>query len=209
MNVPTTLDVERELKPYGIQASQHLCEQVRTYVSLLLQWNRKISLTTVVDPLEIIRFHFGESLVAASAVPIRDGRLADVGSGAGFPGIPLRMLIPQLDLTLIESNAKKAAFLSEASRALHLDRVLVARGRMKDLDPGTPPFDFITARALGQHGDLLEWSKAHLTGNGKVILWIGDDDAKSLSRNPEWTWRKPVHIPGSKQRFLLIGSQAS
>jgi 16S rRNA (guanine527-N7)-methyltransferase len=204
----TTIDVARVLGPYGIHANPHLCEQVRSYIELLLQWNQKISFTTVAAPLEIVRFHFGESLFAASAVPIRSGRLADVGSGAGFPGIPLRMLVPQLELTLIESNFKKAAFLSEVVRALQLDRVHVVRGRMDALDLGTPPFDFITARALGQHDDLLSWSKSHLAGGGKVVLWIGEDDAESISKNSDWNWQEPVRIPGSKRRCLLIGSQA-
>lgn len=187
-----------------------LIEGIQSYMSLLLQWNRSISLTTITDPEEIVRFHFGESLFAASCVPIRDGRLADVGAGAGFPGLPLKMLIPSLDLLLIESNAKKAAFLAEVARRLGLDRVRVFRSRMEEfgakLGAESPTiFDFITARAFGQFDRLLAWSSAHLSASGRLVLWLGRDDLDSISRGDRWTWAEPVQIPGSKRRFILSG----
>ena len=81
--------IEAALRPYGIAASSELASMIPTYISLLLKWNRTISLTTVTDVDEILRFHFGESLFALTQLSIENGRLADVGSGAGFPGIPL------------------------------------------------------------------------------------------------------------------------
>jgi 16S rRNA (guanine527-N7)-methyltransferase len=194
------------LEPYGITASPDLCASVRRYIALLSQWNSRISLTTVTEPAEILKFHFGESLFAASAVPIRNGRLADVGSGGGFPGLALRLALPDLHVTLIESNAKKATFLSEVARQLKLDRVVVARSRMEDFAAGEEPFDFITARALGRHRELLAWAKRNLAPEGRVILWLGEADSADLSRESGWNWRDPIHIPGSERRFLLIGS---
>jgi 16S rRNA (guanine527-N7)-methyltransferase len=193
------------LRPYGVFADVSFFDQIRTYITLLLKWNATISLTTITDPVEICRLHFGESIFAASAVPMREGRLADVGSGAGFPGLPLRMTSPAINLTLIEANARKAAFLSEVVRALGLKGVDVFRGRMEDHKPDKP-YDWITARALGQHDDLLRWAKGNLTASGKVVLWLGEDDAKRISHTPEWEWRSPILIPGSKRRFLLGGS---
>src|SRR5271155_1161393 len=108
--------IEKALAPYGLRVSPGLSASIRGYIAILLRWNSKISLTTVVEPLEILKFHFGESFFAAAAVPITHSRLADVGSGAGFPGLPLAMLIPQLEVVLIESNLKKATFLSEGIR---------------------------------------------------------------------------------------------
>src|SRR5271156_2910307 len=100
--------IRAALKPYGVAANDLLCEQIRMYIDLLLRWNQKTSLTTVTDPTEILRFHFGESLFAAGCVPIRHGRLADVGSGAGFPAVPIRMVSEGLEVILVESNQKKA-----------------------------------------------------------------------------------------------------
>jgi 16S rRNA (guanine(527)-N(7))-methyltransferase RsmG len=194
--------IQTKLKLYGIEASPELCTSIQRYIALLLQWNKRISLTTVTDPAEIVRFHFGESLFAASAVPIRDGRLADVGSGPGFPGLALRLADPDLSVTLIESNVKKATFLSETARDLKLDHVTVARTRMEDFSFAEPGFDFVTARALGQHDELLAWASK----NGRVILWLGEDDCTTISLKAEWNWRDPIHIPGSKRRFLLVGT---
>lgn len=183
-----------------------LADAIRLYISLLLQWNRSISLTTVTDPEEIVRFHFGESLFAASVYQIRSGRLADVGSGAGFPGLPLKMLSPAINLTLIESNAKKAAFLSEVVRRLQLEDVRVFRGRMEEFG-GKEKFDFVAARALGRFEALLTWSQDRLATAGKLILWVGGDDAKTVSRLPGWTWSVPEKIPQSRRRFVLSGSR--
>ena len=120
------LRIAEILSVYGIATSPALAGAIRTYISMLVRWNSRISLTTVVDPVEILKFHFGESLFAISKVPISFGRLADVGSGAGFPGLPLGIFLPDLEVVLIESNVKKAAFLSEVIRELKADNVTSA-----------------------------------------------------------------------------------
>lgn len=206
MKTLSASEILNALEPYGAAVAPATADKIRAYITLLLKWNRSISLTTVTDPAEIIRFHFGESIFAASALKFTESRLADVGTGAGFPGLPLVLAVPGLDVTLIESNTKKCAFLSEVIRALNLPNVTVFRGRMEEFPPGSANFDFITARALGQFDDLLKWSLTHLVPKGKVVLWLGDDDARKLSRAPGWTWDRPMLIPGSRQRYLLVGS---
>ena len=109
----STQQIQSVLQSFELAASDPFCQQIRTYIELLLRWNRRISLTAIESPEEIVRSHFAESLLATKAVPNLHGRLADVGTGAGFPGLPLRMYIPDLQLTLIEPNAKKCAFLAE------------------------------------------------------------------------------------------------
>jgi 16S rRNA (guanine527-N7)-methyltransferase len=198
--------IRSALSPYGGSPNPSLCDSIRAYVDLLLRWNRRISLTTVTDPGEILRFHFGESIAAISAVPIEKGRLADVGSGAGFPGVPLALFVPDLDVTLIESNAKKATFLSELQRQLSLRRVRVFRGRAEDLLLQEAKFDYVAARAVGNYDELLSWSSKTLNPAGKAILWLGDKGASAISGHPRWTWRVPQRIPGSEKRFLLVGS---
>jgi 16S rRNA (guanine527-N7)-methyltransferase len=116
------------------------------------------------------------------------------------------MAAPSIDLTLIESNVKKATFLSEVIRTLQLDHVTVFHGRMEDIKREIIPFDFLTARALGRHEELLNWAKTHLANSGKIVLWVGEDDANLISRKLGWAWRTPVLIPGSRRRYLLIGS---
>lgn len=116
------------------------------------------------------------------------------------------MLAPKLELTLIESNAKKCAFLSEVARKLELDHVAVLHSRMEDVPVRADWFDFVTARALGHHRELLAWAKQNLTRTGKVLLWLGEDDANEVSREPGWLWNAPALIPGSKRRYILAGA---
>src|SRR5271154_1515379 len=116
----TDQTISQTLQLYGFAPSPEICESIRTYIGLLLRWNQKIALTTITDPLDVLRLHFGESLFGIATVPIRPGRLADVGTGAGFPAIPIGMAVPDLSCTLIESNQKKATFLAEVVRTLRL-----------------------------------------------------------------------------------------
>src|SRR5215468_9629830 len=106
-----------------------LIAQLQTYLDLLLRWNARVNLTAIRDPEQIVTRHFGESLFAARV--LRDAgafdrateaspTLSDIGSGAGFPGIPIKLVEPQIPLTLIESQNKKATFLREVIRALEL-----------------------------------------------------------------------------------------
>jgi 16S rRNA (guanine527-N7)-methyltransferase len=198
--------IQTALSPYGASLNPSQCDAVRTYIDLLLRWNGRISLTTVTDPDEILRFHIGESISAISAVPIEKGRLADVGSGAGFPGVPLALFLPHLDVTLIESNAKKATFLSEVQRQLNLHRVRVFRGRAEELVAQGAKFDYVTARAVGRYDELLLWSSKILNPAGKAVLWLGDKDALEVSAYPGWTWHARQKIVGSQKRFLLAGA---
>jgi 16S rRNA (guanine527-N7)-methyltransferase len=202
----TNQEIAASMGLYGVSATNDLCDKIRAYIAILLKWNQKISLTTVTGPAEILRFHFGESLFAASAAPIRHGRLADVGSGAGFPGLAIRLLVETIEVVLIESNTKKTAFLSEVTRELGLRGVEIFRGRMDDFDSGAREINLITARALGQHENLLKWSHSRLDSSGKLIMWLGEEDANEISRSPSWIWHEPIKIPQSQRRFLLIGS---
>lgn len=203
----TDEEIMRVLNPYHVEATGlgRLCDQIRVYSDLLIRWNRRISLTTITDPLEILRFHFGESLLAVSSVPIRHGRLADVGSGAGFPAIPIRMACKDVTLTLIESNRKKAAFLAEVVRELCLSSVQIHPERMEDLDD--LEFDFITARAVAIHDIFLRWASNHLKSSGIIALWLGRDDSGTISLSSSWTWRDPINVPGADRRVILVGSK--
>jgi 16S rRNA (guanine527-N7)-methyltransferase len=200
-------DIKRLLAPYGVEASDHLCDQVRTYTSLLIEWNKRISLTTVTDPAQIVRFHFGESMFAASAVPIRNGRLADIGAGPGFPSIPLSMVNRAIFSTPIESNSKKCTFMSEVARRLALTGVRPFRGRMEEYPLSEAQFDWIVARALGMHEELVAWAGLALGPAGTLVLWLGDADASKIASNPLWSWRDAIRIPDSEHRVILVGKR--
>ncbi len=204
--------IAEELQPYGVKSNEVLSSQIRSYVEMLLVWNRKMSLTAVTDPVEIIRFHFGESIFALTAGAISDGRLADVGSGAGFPGLPIRLARPSINLTMIESNIKKCTFLREVSRKLRIDGdVRVLNSRMEDVAAPSPSederFDFISARAVGDFGALLAFARKFLAEKGRLVLWIGQEDAEMVAKvhSALWEWSGPILVPNSSRRNLLSG----
>jgi 16S rRNA (guanine527-N7)-methyltransferase len=203
--------IVKELRPYGVNASDELCSKIRMYIEILLRWNAKMSLTTVTDPIEIIRFHFGESIFALTSGLILDGRLADLGTGAGFPGIPLFLARPSIHLTLIESNIRKCVFLREVVRKLDVERdVKIWNGRMVDfsLSGEKSGFDYVSARAVGRFGDILSFARSNLDRSGRLVLWVGADDAERIviDYSKELKSSVPIQIPNSNNRYLLSGS---
>ena len=197
----------RALQPYGVTASSRLCDQIRVYIDLLLRWNQKTSLTAVTQPEEIVRFHFGESMLAVPSVPIRHGRLADVGSGAGFPAVPIRMVFSNLSVILIESNQKKATFLAEVLRELQLQNVEVRRSRMEDVSFQDGAVDYVSARAVRIDDGFLNWSRQSLNSSGSLVLWLGEGDAANVSGKPGWNWEDLIRIPCSERRVILRGTK--
>lgn len=181
---------------------------IAKYIGLLRKWNETVSLTSIEGDTEIVAWHFGESIFAGSVLPIESGRLADVGSGAGFPGLALKIAFSDLEVSLIEPNAKKCAFLREVQSILGLNGVEVVRNRYEDFRPRPGSFDFISSRALGGYKRLLRWSKAVLQPQGSAILWLGLEDSNLITRAKGWQWQLPVSIPESRRRVVLAGKPA-
>jgi len=193
------------LAPYAISPNEDQIAKIRAYTALLLKWNRTVSLTSVTDPLEIVGRHFGESIFAANLLPVENCRLADVGTGAGFPGLALKIACPRLHVTLIESNKKKCAFLSEVVRTLEFTSVEILPERFEQIRPESIQANVITSRAVGEFKQLLRWSVNSLIRRGHLVLWVGAEDSTRIARTPGWTWQPAMHIPDSQRRFILIG----
>ena len=117
--------IQRAAGEFQLTLNDKQVQQIQQYTKLLLTWNEKVNLTAIRDPLEILYRHFCESMFGASLLPVENCRLADVGSGGGFPGIPLKIIRPDLQVFLIESNLKKATFLAEVVRDLQIGRAHV------------------------------------------------------------------------------------
>jgi 16S rRNA (guanine527-N7)-methyltransferase len=201
--------IRAALLPFGLEADDVLARAIRQYVELLLRWNARMSLTSITNPLEILQRHFGESFFAINAASIRGGRLADVGSGAGFPGLALKMALPGLELTLFESNRKKAAFLAEVVRALGLSGVRIRAERVAEVAWEGPGADFVTSRALGSYKELLKWTRKTASPDCWVVLWLGLRDSERFVALSDWSWKEPIPIPLSKERVLLAGQPLS
>jgi 16S rRNA (guanine527-N7)-methyltransferase len=200
-------EIRQILLPYGGNAlTDSQLASLSKYLELLKKWNQTIPLTSIENDTEVVARHFGESIFPGSLLPMSRGRLADVGSGAGFPGLPLKISFPELQVTLLEPNLKKCAFLREVHSCLGLSNVEVVRSRYEDFHAAPGSFDFICSRALGGYKRLLLWCKALLKPGGQVILWLGTEDSNLLMRLRGWNWALPVKIPESRQRVLLTGT---
>jgi len=167
-----------------------------------------MNLTAIRAPLEILYRHFCESMFGSTLLPVENCRLADVGSGGGFPGLPLKILRPDLDLVLIESNVKKATFLVEVIRELGLTGARVLVSRFEELGEEVAPLDFVCSRALGAFSPFLEWARSPHVAARHALLWLGARDLEEVRALPGWAWEPPTRMPHSLQRVLLRGTVA-
>jgi len=201
-------------------------QQIANYLDLLLRWNSRINLTAVREPEEIVTRHFGESLFAARnlfpsarqsgneplSFPQWSGlsehpRVFDFGSGAGFPGLPIKIWAPPIELTLIESNQKKATFLREVIRTLSLASAVVFLGRSQNFSRQA---DVVTLRAVERFESSVAVAAGMVGLQGKLALLIGQAQAmRARELVANFRWQEPVPIPMSSNRILLIGHSKS
>ena len=180
---------------------------IHKYIRMLRHWNEKLNLTAIREPLEILYRHFCESMFAAVAVPVDFGRLADIGAGAGFPGIPLKILRPELELFLVESNIKKGTFLAEVIRELELTNTRVLISRYEELSEDLAPLDYVCSRALGEFGPFLDWAASERLSARRILLWIGGRDLDEVRKSSQWEWQEPISVPQSLRRYLILGTK--
>lgn len=156
------------LEEFGLSNNQ--IEKFNEYLSLLLEWNEKFNLTAITDKDQIEEKHFIDSIYLTKYFDVKGKSLIDIGSGAGFPGIPLAIAEPELKVTLLESNGKRVSFLNEAINKLGLKNVSVIQGRAEEL--GTrEKYDIVTARAVKELNVLLEISFYLLKVGGSFIAY--------------------------------------
>jgi len=193
------------LAPFGFTPNEDQIVKIREYTLTLLKWNRSLSLTSITDPTEIIVRHFGESMYAAKLLPVENCRLVDIGTGAGFPGLALKIACPGSHVILIESNKKKCAFLHEVVRNLGLTGVEIRPERFEQIRPEAVLANIITSRAVGEFKQILRWSANALARRGHLMLWLGAQDSTRIACSPGWIWQPAVRVPDSQRRFILIG----
>lgn len=182
--------------------NRHL-DLLQLHFELMLKWNRKISLTSITSPKDAALLHYFESLFAASLISEDVASLADLGSGAGLPGIPIAIALPWLQVTLVDSDARKAAFLGECRRRLQLSNLSVINCRLQNL---TTPFTAYSCRALERFTQLLpELSQATASGSLLLLFLSRQDAHNTLSSNHFADYTGSIHpIPFSFDRSVLV-----
>ncbi|MEG2802756.1 16S rRNA (guanine(527)-N(7))-methyltransferase RsmG [Stenotrophomonas sp.] len=195
--------LERGLAAMHLDAA--LAPPLLTYLALLDRWNRTYNLTAIRDPLEMVTRHLLDSL--AMQPHLESGTLADLGTGPGLPGIPLAIARPQLQVTLVESNGKKARFMREAVRQLGLDNARVAESRAEALaEPGH--YDHLTARAMDTLAGIIAVGGHLLRPGGRLLAMKGQYPHDEIAQLPAgWTVEQvlPLHVPGlTGERHLVV-----
>ncbi|HEY1204313.1 MAG: 16S rRNA (guanine(527)-N(7))-methyltransferase RsmG [Bryobacteraceae bacterium] len=207
----------RSFSPFRRLSPDLLSELLRHY-ELLLRWNKHLNLTSIAGLEETVLRHYCESLFVGIQLPEARVSVLDVGSGAGFPGIPMAVLRPDCRFTLAESHQRKAVFLREATR--HFSNVRIAGCRAVDVEGA---FDWVVSRAVkwpavlktalrlcrreGVGLDSADLRDRSLTGHAGLSLGLllGLDDAADVVRQPLFDWRQPIPLPSGHRRVLLLG----
>jgi 16S rRNA (guanine527-N7)-methyltransferase len=191
--------LERELAdvaPIGSRGAALLEGHFRRYE----QWNRVLNLSSIHDMESAVVRHYCESLFLAAHLPAGRLRIVDVGSGAGFPGIPVAVARPDCEVLLVEGHQRKAVFLKEATRALPNVRVFAGRAEQLNL-----PFDWVLSRAVAWE-DL----RSHFERLARAIgLLVGASDATQICKDSVAAWQEPIRLPWGRQRVLLIGDRST
>ena len=228
------MNISSLLAPFAPNLSVAQLEQVRLYLDLLLRWNARMNLTAIREPEQIITRHFGESFFLAaklfgspSLIPDPQSLLVDIGSGAGFPGIPIKIARPELTVTLVEAQQRKATFLREVLRTLNLDAE-VKNVRAEALAASAPQSaEIVTLRAVEKFDSILpvaaslvrrsqpelsaeECSSGSEKPSGRLAVLIGKAQvARAQELLPNWQFELVSPVPSSQNRVILIANPSS
>ena len=179
----------------GITVSEMQLKQFYTYMNLLIDWNKKINLTAIVEPNEIILKHFVDSLTILKY--ISDGtKIIDVGTGAGFPGIPLKIAKPSIEIVLLDSLQKRINFLEEVIKQLNIEKIKTIHSRVEDFGKDQKyreKFDMATSRAVANLSTLSEYLLPLVKVGGKVISMKGSFIGEELENS-----KNALNILGGK-----------
>jgi len=182
--------LEHGLAALGMALSASVQARLLAYVTLLYKWNKTYSLTALREQEKAVSHHLLDSLAVLPFIP--DGNLLDVGSGGGMPGIPLAIVRPELRVTLLDSNSKKAAFLQQAAIELALPNISVHGGRVEQYHPADG-FVAITSRAFAELADFVTLSQHLLAPGGRWLAMKGLWPHDEIARLPETACVESVH----------------
>ncbi len=203
-------DLARGQAALGLSLPPEVQKALLDYLALLQRWNRAYNLTAVKDPRAMVHRHLLDSL---SVLPYLDeappGPLADVGSGAGLPGLPLALARPNRDVLLVDSVGKKVRFLRQAVRELGLgERVRVVQGRVEALTDESGRYAVVTARAFAPLGRIVRLAGHLLRADGRILAMKGRVEEAELAEVPTgWRVRQvaPLRVPGTEgARHLVV-----
>lgn len=173
------------LSKINIKLQNQQIEQFYNYMNLLIEWNKKINLTAITEPKDIILKHFVDSLTISKYIN-QNAKIADIGTGAGFPGIPLKILNPENDIVLIDSLNKRINFLHEVIKVNNLQKIETIHTRAEEIGHNKNyrgQFDIVTSRAVAKLNTLLEYMLPLLKNGGRCICLKGPNIEQELEES--------------------------
>jgi len=203
----TAVEIEAAAHAAGLQPlPAGASSRFAVYLDLLLKWNAKLNLTAIREPESILQRHFLECIFAAQQLPPEIRTLLDFGSGGGFPGIPIAIIRPDIQVTLGESQGKKAAFLREAVRTLGLPNASVHGGRVETLGLD---FDAVALRAVDKMQEACREAFSKVKPEGYFLLFTTKNFLETMTAAlPGIVWTASLPLPHSDQRILIIGRKS-
>ena len=167
---------KEELKKINITLTEIQSEQLEKYYNLLIEWNKKINLTSIVEKEIVYLKHFYDSLTLSKVIDLtKNISICDIGTGAGFPGIVLKIVFPNLDITLVDALNKRIKFLNMVIENLNLENIKAVHGRMEEYSMNhIEKYDVITARAVAHLSNLLEYGSQACKIGGNLIFMKSD-----------------------------------
>ncbi len=168
----------------GIKANEKQLESFVRYYDEMIAWNKKCNLTSITEPEEVMLKHFCDSLlIMRSPLWQGRGRLLDIGTGAGFPAVPLKIINPELEVVLVDALNKRVEFLRSLIETLELKRVTVIHSRAEDLKkvyPGKGSFDYVVSRAVAKLAVLAEYMLPFVCIGGYAIVYKGPESDEEI-----------------------------
>ena len=189
------LELSHKAKLINVQINERQLEQFYTYMELLLQWNEKMNLTAITEPKEVILKHFIDSL---AVLPYLDSaeKILDIGTGAGFPGIPLRIIEKEKNFTLLDSLNKRVIFLNEVIQKLGLEKIQAIHARAEEMaqrPENREKYDIVVSRAVAKLNSLVEYMLPFLAIGGKCICMKSSDIEEEINEA-----KNAIHILGGE-----------
>ncbi|KIL36283.1 16S rRNA methyltransferase [Cohnella kolymensis] len=211
------------LQDLGVSLSKQQLEQFETYYALLVEWNEKMNLTGITEREAVYEKHFYDSLTLVKAVSFNEhSSLADIGSGAGFPSVPLAIVFPHLQVTIIDALAKRIGFLKEVSSQLGLSQVNCLHSRAEDaarMKEHRDHYDVVTARAVARLAVLNEFCLPFVRTGGLFIAMKGSDieveleesrySAKKLNGKIDDVRRLTLPAEGAERHLIIVSKVSS
>ena len=189
---------------FGLEAlTEEQIERLTAHYLMLCRWNQRVNLTRIIKPEDAARLHYAESLFGASFIADEQSVL-DIGSGAGFPAIPIAVARPDVQVTALEANSKKSLFLKEAKEALALTNFRVNTARLEDFD--WSGYELLTSRALERSEEILPTVINRMSSNNRLMLFCAPDLLRKVKRRAKEFSIETHSVPLSNARLIAIFS---